>query len=138
MMIFCHRHQARDKESRWSSFFARVKDILRRNQNAGDVVIQKFNDDDKKLLEILSSCETQVHRCFCNNFDTAGVIRALDDLLITPINTYIAKSESSSSGAEVMMTKNTFCFFSFLAFETCIASSCRFMSDKDFNNFRFK
>ena len=79
-------NEARDKENRINSFFARVDQVGRNMPIATSV--QKWDEKDKLLAQAILASQERVHACLCDNFDTPSAMEALERC-IGAVNQYL-------------------------------------------------
>jgi cysteinyl-tRNA synthetase len=79
-------NEARDKENRINSFFARVHQIGRNFPVATSP--QKWDDIDNKLANAVLAAQERVHVALCDNFDTPAAMEALEGC-IAAVNQYV-------------------------------------------------
>lgn len=79
-------NEARDKENRINSFFARVDQIGRNFPVATSP--QKWDDIDNKLANAVLAAQERVHVALCDNFDTPAAMEALEGC-IAAVNQYV-------------------------------------------------
>ena len=78
--------EAREKEGRINSFFARVDQVGRNMPIATSP--QKWNATDKNLAETILEAQEKVHASLCDNFDTPSAMDALERC-IGAVNQYL-------------------------------------------------
>ena len=79
-------NEAREKESRINSFFARVDQVGRNLPIATSP--QKWDDRDKLLSEAIINAQERVHASLCDNFDTPSAMESIE-LCIGAVNQYL-------------------------------------------------
>eukprot|EP01027_Heterolobosea_sp_BB2_P020529 GEZU01029287.1.p1 GENE.GEZU01029287.1~~GEZU01029287.1.p1 ORF type:complete len:781 (+),score=306.65 GEZU01029287.1:102-2444(+) len=82
--------EVKNKEKSFKEFFTLVESVVREQGN-GTQISQKWGEREKVLNETLIKAQEQVHKCLCDNFDTAGVMQQLSDL-VTTTNKYCMKN----------------------------------------------
>ncbi len=78
--------EARDKEARINSFFARVAQIKRDFPVQSS--LQKWDDVDQRLSLSIIDAQEKVHAAMCDNFDTPVVMETLE-LAVGAVNAYL-------------------------------------------------
>lgn len=76
--------EAEKKDKRYKDFFGTLKATIR------DLPLntpQKMKPNDFEFDELLEKTKVQIHEAFCNNINTPGVIKAIDDAT-KKVNTY--------------------------------------------------
>ena len=79
---------AKSYEKKVNELFLTIKHILRTTPSHGVAAFQKWNEEEIRLKEQLSKCQTDVHRALCDNIDTRTVLMSIQDLVVNT-NYYI-------------------------------------------------
>ena len=83
-------NEARDKENRINSFFARVAAAGRNFPVHSNP--QKWDSNDHRLADSILSSQERVHRALCDNFDTPTAMEALE-ACISAVNQYFIEQQ---------------------------------------------
>ncbi|EER10473.1 cysteinyl-tRNA synthetase, putative, partial [Perkinsus marinus ATCC 50983] len=85
--------EAKDKETRFNSFFNRVKELLRTRPPYS--IRQKWEEEslDFAINEQIATAMAAVHEALCDNFNTSEAMTQLDNI-VTAVNSYMVKSEN--------------------------------------------
>ena len=79
-------NEARDKENRINSFFARIDQVGRNFPIATNP--QKWDQFDNQLAEAILAAQEKVHAAMCDNFDTPSAMDAIEKA-IASVNQYL-------------------------------------------------
>ena len=79
-------NEARDKENRINSFFARIDQVGRNFPIATSV--QKWDDRDHELARAIINAQERVHIALCDNFDTPAAMESIETC-ISAVNQYL-------------------------------------------------
>ena len=77
--------EAKEKENRFNSFFARVADVIKTSNSRMEF---KWSEKDFALNAKLMTSQSAVHSALCDNFNTPAAMESLDDI-VSSVNTYL-------------------------------------------------
>lgn len=79
------------KEKSFNEFFLRVEHVLGERTVSGGASNEHWDEKDTDLSQFIVKSQEGVHKALCDNFDTAGTLKWLSDL-VTKANSYMEKN----------------------------------------------